>query len=229
MNKLTKYRKLLKYRALRRLPGERGRRYERKLKKLSVIARFEKALLESETKTCIDLGANIGVYTKKMASAVEQVIAFEPDPWAYAQLRTNVANLNNVRIENAAAGTREGTVHLYRHSEFERDPVSKSQSSSLLSIGKHINKEKAVEVRQIDFLKYLEDLDEDIGVLKIDIEGAEVELLEAMFDRQDILGRIDYIFAETHEWFLAKQIPRVSALRERSCQMDRPIVDLEWF
>ena len=229
MNRLTKYRKLLKYRALRRLPGARGRHYERKLRKLSVNLRFDSALLDSKAKTCIDLGANVGVYTKKMAVAARQVIAFEPDPCAYSQLVSNVANLNNVRIENAAAGTGEGTVHLYRHSEFESDPVSMSKSSSILSLGKHLNMERAIEVRQIDFIKYLEDLDEDIGVLKIDIEGAEVELLEVMFDRPDILSRIDYVFAETHEWFLADQISRVSALRERSCRMERPIVDLEWF
>ena len=47
-----------------------------------------------------------------------------------------------------------------------------------------------------NFLVYLENLDEDIGTLKIDIEGAEVELLEALFDRPDILERVRHIFAE---------------------------------
>ena len=44
-----------------------------------------------------------------------------------------------------------------------------------------VTEQGAVEIRQIDFIGYLENLDEDIGVLKIDIEGAEVDLLESLF------------------------------------------------
>jgi hypothetical protein len=41
--------------------------------------------------------------------------------------------------------------------------------------------EASHRVRQVDFLRYIRELDSDIGVLKIDIEGAEVPLLEALF------------------------------------------------
>ena len=58
--------------------------------------------------TCVDLGANVGEYTAKMAFMAKQVIAFEPEPWAYAALQANVADLDNVRIENVAAGVNEG-------------------------------------------------------------------------------------------------------------------------
>ncbi|MDE0409341.1 MAG: FkbM family methyltransferase, partial [Alphaproteobacteria bacterium] len=86
----------------------------------------------------------------------------------------------------------------------------------------------SVEVRQIDFMRYLEDLNEDIGILKIDIEGAEVELLEALFDRPDILKRIAFIFAETHERLYANHKPRVKALRERAKRLEQTRVDLDW-
>ena len=58
MKKLTKYRKLLKYGALRHLPGNRGQRYDRKY--LTVLARgeFEEAMRHSAGMICIDLGAN---------------------------------------------------------------------------------------------------------------------------------------------------------------------------
>ena len=107
MNKFIAYRKLVKYLALRQLPGKLGRRYERKYLRLQALMEFEEAIHRSKGMTCIDLGANIGEYTRKMASGAKQVIAFEPDPWAYAELQTNVADLDNVKIENAAAGTSE--------------------------------------------------------------------------------------------------------------------------
>ena len=90
------------------------------------------------------------------------------------------------RVENAAAGTSESTALLYRHPGFETNPAAHSQASSVVARENLVVSEGAVEVRQIDFIRYLEELDEDVGILKVDIEGAEVELLEALFDRPDI-------------------------------------------
>ena len=189
--------KLLKYKILRHFPGELGHRYECKL--MVQTNGFEKSLLRSEGMTCIDLGANLGKFTRKMALRAKQVIAFEPDPWTFATLTANVADLDNVRVENAAAGTREGMARLYRHPRFDEDPILYSESSSTIATKKNVNREDAIEVREFDFISFLYTLDEEIGVLKIDIEGAEVDLLEALLDSPIILSRIKYIFAETHE------------------------------
>ena len=96
-----------------------------KKKRLSAKLLFEKALRHAESMTCIDLGANIGKYTRKMAREAKEVIAFEPDPWAYAALQQNVTDLDNVKVENAAAGINERTVLLFRHADFENDPPLK--------------------------------------------------------------------------------------------------------
>ena len=228
MNKYITDRKLAIYTALRQLPGKLGRRYERKYMRLQALMEFEEAIHRSEGMTCIDLGANIGEYTRKMASGTKQVIAFEPDPWAYAALQINVADLDNVKIENAAAGTSERTVLLYRHARFEENPAWSSQSSSVISSHSDISEEGAIEIRQVDFIRYLENLNEDIGLLKIDIEGAEVDILEALFDRPDILNRIDHIFAETHERLITGHELRVNALRERAKLIKQPYINLYW-
>jgi len=216
------------YTALRHLPGKLGRRYERKYMRRQALTEFEEAIHRSEGMTCIDLGANIGEYTRKMAVEGKRVIAFEPDPWAYAALQTNVADLDNVKIENAAAGTSDSTVLLYRHTRFEENPVRNSQSSSVISSHRNVNEEEAIEIQQVDFIKYLENLDEDIGLLKMDIEGTEVDLLEALFDRPDVLNRIDHIFAETHERMIFGHEPRVNALHERAKLIKRPYINLYW-
>ena len=224
MNKFTKYRKLVKYRVLRHTPGTGGHRYRRKYSKISAIVEFDNALRNSKGKICVDLGANLGEYTRKMASVAKLVIAFEPDPWTLKLLQENVTHLDNVRIENAAAGVKEAIVLLYRHEKFEQNPASRSQSSTVLSCADYLNTEEGIEVSQIDFIKYLE----DIGLLKIDIEGAEVDILESLLDRPDILNRIDYIFAETHEKWIPMHEPRVKALRERAGRIERPYINLDW-
>ena len=178
--------------------------------------------------TCIDLGANVGIYTRKMALRAKRVIAFEPDPWTCAELRAGVADLDNVTIVNAAAGACENKVLLYRHSRFEKNPAPYSGASSVIARKRDVTAENAVEVRQIDFIRYLENLNEEIGVLKIDIEGAEVELLEFLFDRPDVLSRIHHIFAETHEKRIPAHKQRINALYEKTRSIERPYINLSW-
>ena len=86
MKKTGLYRtyKYCRYNLLRRLPGNWGRYYQRKFLGLSAMAAFEEALRHSEGMMCIDLGANVGVYTRQMALQAKRVIAFEPDPWVCA-------------------------------------------------------------------------------------------------------------------------------------------------
>ena len=222
--------KLFKYILLRHLPGRIGRHYDRQILRVHARRReFPEAVRRSGGMTCIDLGANVGTYTRKMASVAKQVISFEPDPWAHAMLEVNVADLDNVRIENVAAGTREG-----RGSSLPPCPVC-GRSRRLLHLGFHRYRarrmspaKEAVEVRQVDFIRYLENLNEEIGVLKIDIEGAEVDRLEALLDRPDIMERINWIFAETHESRIPAHGSRVELLRERVQGMQRPEINLYW-
>ncbi|MCY4586075.1 MAG: FkbM family methyltransferase [Bryobacterales bacterium] len=221
--------KRARYRLLRHLPGPRGRRYSRKFNTILALDDFESAIRYTSGKTCIDLGANIGHYTQKLAQFAAEVIAFEPDPWTCAQLRANLAEFTNVKIENAAAGTREETVLLWRHSQFNDNPLKYSTSSSLIADKFDvIDHDQAIEVRQINFIEYLFGLDSDIGIVKIDIEGAELDLLEALLDRPDLLSRIDYVFAETHERQIPDHAPRVHDLRAKTGRLSRPHFNLDW-
>lgn len=96
--------------------------------------------------TCIDLGANIGKYTKKMAASAKHVIAFEPDPWARTKLQDNISHLNNVRVEDAAVGISEEKVLLYRHAQFDDDPLLYSESSSVIASKNNVVSKGAIEV-----------------------------------------------------------------------------------
>lgn len=217
-----------RYAVLRHFPGSIGRRYRRKWNGLVCQRAFDAAVARCGGKICIDLGANVGKYSRMLAAEAARVIAFEPDPWTCAALRANVADLDNVTIENAAAGVGDGEVPLYRRIGFDSSPEAYSQASSIVASKANLSKEPAVEVRQIDFIRYVEELDEEIGILKIDIEGAEVDLLEALFDRPDIMDRIAFIFAETHERFIPGHGPRVAALRRRAKEIMRPHINLDW-
>ncbi|MCY4463608.1 MAG: FkbM family methyltransferase [Albidovulum sp.] len=227
MKKLSLY----KYKLLSHFPGRVGHRYRGKLttrKTESAMLQFEQAVKLMEGKTCLDLGANIGNYTRKMALVAEKVIAFEPDPWTRSMLEVSVSDLTNVQIECAAVGTEDGTAQLFRIETWKEDPVRCSEGSTIVSGNACIDENKAIEVRLVNFIRYLEELDEDIGIIKIDIEGSEVELLEALFDRADLLRRIDFVFAETHETMFSNQEQQVNELRRKAMNIDRPRINLDW-
>ena len=78
----------LKYAICRHLPGRIGRRYSRKH---LLHSEFPNAVKSCRGMTCIDLGANVGEYTRKMAVSAKRVIAFEPDSWCLTALRDNLA------------------------------------------------------------------------------------------------------------------------------------------
>ena len=70
---------------------------------------------------CVDVGANVGVHTVRLARLVGpdgEVIAIEPDPDVVRRTQRNVAlnGLANVRVISAAASDRAGEMRLYRPS-----------------------------------------------------------------------------------------------------------------
>ncbi|MCK0148961.1 FkbM family methyltransferase [Marivita sp. S6314] len=219
-----------KYGLMQHLPGALGLKYRRKLRKLfapAAEAAFREALNGAADTVCIDLGANLGQHTRTMAASARKVYAFEPDPWTAAKLRAAVADLDNVEVIEAAAGTEDGTFPLYRTASFEADPVEQSQSSSLMSEKRNVDTSSAVDVHVVDFPAFLDGLEAEIGVIKMDIEGAEVPLLEALFDHP-VAGRIGHLFVETHESRIPELLPRTDALRARAAQMTHPNVNMDW-
>jgi FkbM family methyltransferase len=121
----------------------------------------------------LDLGANIGMTSVWLARKYRfaQIIAVEPDPRNVALLRRNLAlNKINSRIFEAAIGSREGTAR-FEFSEF----------SNVGSVS-----ERGSEVRMISVNALSRELGvEQWGLIKIDIEGGEADLLSSSTDWLD--------------------------------------------
>ncbi|WP_208348242.1 FkbM family methyltransferase [Pseudaestuariivita rosea] len=181
----------------------------------------------------IDCGANIGDVTEPLAATGATVHCFEPDPYAFDRLSQRFRENDNVTVQNAAVGLSAGTVNLMRSVNFDDNPKGGSVKSTIIEGGRKIDEsdDSAIEVDLIDFPAFLRTkLDEhtEIAFLKMDIEGAELDILEQM-ERDDLFRHIRCTVAETHENKFKALRPRFKALKERIAKAyPKTQVNLDW-
>lgn len=181
----------------------------------------------------VDCGANVGAVTIELAQSGAHVHAFEPDPYAFEQLTKATSDHPNVTLHNAATGLEAGSARLLRADNFNDNPRGASVKSTLLEGGRKISgaDENSVEVEVIslpDFLHKLHARHGDIAFLKMDIEGAELDILEHMLT-ENLFDLARLTVAETHEHKFKALRPRFRALRKAVAEKHPPTrVNLDW-
>jgi FkbM family methyltransferase len=118
----------------------------------------------------VDVGANIGVVTLLMSKLVSPggtVQAFEPNPVLFEDLRAALAinSVTNVQLHQAALGSSDSDRELYV-------PAGNSGEGSFIERGV-TQQVHRVRVTRLDDIS----LDGEIALLKLDVEGAEYEVL----------------------------------------------------
>ncbi|NJM34280.1 MAG: FkbM family methyltransferase [Rhodomicrobium sp.] len=208
------------------------RYWRRQSSRRSRVAAAEQAFKDDLTRLspddiCIDCGANVGKYTKVLAQTGAKIHAFEPDPEAFRALSADLGNSPNVTLWNAAIGTCEALLPLYRSTRFVAASVTHTASSSLLNESYRVAKSSDIRVRQIDFGDFLDSLPKPPVLVKIDIEGGEVEVLEMLFETGRV-GKIKAIYVETHEKQLPSLRARTFALMDRAKQLSDTRINFDW-
>jgi len=115
-----------------------------------------------------DIGAHIGSYTVRYAKFVRTIIAFEPNPLALTYLKRNLVmnGLNNVKLYPIALSDSIGKLKLYLHEELGWSTILRGK-----------RKRGCLEVKTVKLDSILQELDSDRILIKIDVEGAEPEVL----------------------------------------------------
>jgi FkbM family methyltransferase len=229
MSKIPKWARTTKHTLFSILPGHIGLRNKaclHHLKKKPLDNVFTKALSEVQAgDILIDCGANVGSITKKFSNTEATVYSFEPDPRSFAQLAKSIGEKQNVHLYNTAVGIEKSTISFYRDSSFMQEPDHASLASSVFP--RRDRPQEKITVDVIDFLDFVRKLPQKVSILKMDIEGAEVAILEQLF-LQNLVQRFKYIFVETHELQFPELLERTWSLREQAATTFEASVFLDW-
>ena len=134
-------------------------------------------------KAALDIGANEGLYSMYLCRFATRLHCFEPLPWMAGHLEKKFRDVKNVVIKNCALGGKNETATI-------RIPVTQGKQydtrSSLVGNfdGQLINGEKVLAVKDLSVeVKRLDDFRLDnLGFIKIDVEGFELEVLKGGFE-----------------------------------------------
>ena len=95
------------------------RRYKRNLRKAEAEGFLDGILAMLQPGDLVlDCGANVGKISTLMARTGANVLAYEPDPYAFSRLTEACADLPNVTLHNAAVGASAGKIRLMRAQNF---------------------------------------------------------------------------------------------------------------
>lgn len=142
----------------------------------------------------IDAGSNIGIATLffKDKYPAANIICFEPDPYNFTMLKQNISinNLTNVTAIEAALSKNFGDILFY--GQIGEGTDTRGNSISQLWGEQRITNSN-VKIKAVKLSSYINN---QIDLLKLDIEGAEQQVIEEITDK---LHLIKYLIIEVHE------------------------------
>jgi len=132
--------------------------------------------LVDENSTFVDIGANIGLYTKYVSPLVKQVKSFEPVPFTFGMLSKNVTKfeLENVALNQIAISSSDGEAVI--DIPIQGGARNYYRASLELGVSDKLSEMKIkVPTKTIDSL-FVTQI-EEISFVKIDVEGHELSVL----------------------------------------------------
>jgi len=148
----------------------------------------------NEDSVVLDIGSNFGLVVEGLLEVGCKVYAFEPHPIFFSMLKEKYSENNNIILSDNAVWNKNEKRKFYFKRSFDRlngGATLLSEKTNITNLA--LNK----EVQCIDIVELITSIDSDIDVLKMDVEGAEYEILERLIS-SEAYKRVKSIYFEDH-------------------------------
>jgi FkbM family methyltransferase len=148
-----------------------------------------------EDHNVLDIGANIGYYVLMEKQIIKngKLFAIEPEPDNYHVLNTNIKlnKFKNIKTFQLAISNKEGMVKLY---------LSKLSNVHTLLPNDVMNKMSGntIDVPAVRLTKFIQKENTKINLIRMDIEGFEVDVLKDLSQNLDDINCSPMILFEVH-------------------------------
>jgi len=141
----------------------------------------------------LDVGANLGFYAFIEARAGAKVYAVEPDP-RNADILRQAVELNgyDITVIERAVGDREGPVEFVRTTRYNQCHVKGAEMMHIPG-----TETLTVEMERLDDIARRHGITQ-VDLLRFDIEGYEVEMIEGAQEVLRVMPAGSWMFAELH-------------------------------
>lgn len=164
----------------------------------------------------LDLGAHIGAASIEFSHHAGHVYAFEPHPEIFQVLKANVRRYPRITPIEKAVSDQSGSAQL-----FFDPPEKKNQlfeGATLVADKSNVSYDRAARVEVVALAEFVQSLDREVALIKMDVEGAEYRILAALIETPAI-NRIGKIFVEDH-------CDRVPGLAEQRAAVEKRAAEL---
>jgi FkbM family methyltransferase len=177
----------------------------------------------NENSIIFDIGANIGKFTSIFNRYGCEIHAFEPTMCTYKILSNRFSKCDNVKCINKACYTQNTSMQLYHH-EFSRyNDIYWSHGNSLLNSKINVDENDYETIECIDLAQYILEIanqkHQNIDFIKMDIEGAEIDVINHLIDTGAI-HKVNVLICETHE-------KKINCLKSSTETLKAKVVELQ--
>ncbi len=208
---------------LQRFIKRQKEKHDRRMEPVYAFLDSKFAYTKNDKVLFLDCGANLGQgyawFSKYFHHPNVSFELFEPNPNCFAHLhKLNDVINGKVKLNPFGIGTEDGDVKFFGLDQAEGGALSQGGSIVKSHNSNHYSASDAssIDVKLVDFSKYLQSKASQFNkiIVKMDIEGAEVELLEKMIADNSIRF-INVLYVEFHSQYQKPDESTITQAREQ--------------